>query len=40
MLSEEEKDWINTYHARVYETLSPHMDQDVAVWLKEKTRPV
>ena len=40
MLSKKEKDWINAYHAMVYEKLSPRLDQDVALWLKEKTRPI
>jgi Xaa-Pro aminopeptidase len=38
MLSEKEKDWINDYHDRVYKKLSPNLDQDVAVWLREKTK--
>ena len=38
LLSKDEKDWINTYHAKVYEKLSPNLDKDVASWLKEKTR--
>lgn len=38
MLSEEEKDWINTYHARVYEKLSPSLNQNVALWLKGKIK--
>ncbi|MCD4720446.1 MAG: aminopeptidase P family protein [Desulfobacula sp.] len=38
MLSMEEKDWINAYHAMVYEKLSPNLDQDVALWLNEKTK--
>ncbi|MCK5164024.1 MAG: aminopeptidase P family protein [Desulfobacula sp.] len=40
MLSKEEKDWINAYHAMVYEKLSPNLNQDVTSWLKEKTRPL
>ena len=40
ILSQGEKDWINAYHAMVYENLSPNLDQDVALWLKEKTRPL
>jgi len=40
MLTSEEKDWIDRYHAGVYEKLSPHIEPDVAVWLKEKTRPL
>ncbi|WP_299984019.1 aminopeptidase P family protein [Desulfobacula sp.] len=40
LLSKDEKDWINTYHDRVYEKLSPNLDKDVASWLKEKTSPL
>jgi len=40
ILSEKEKDWINAYHAKVYEKLSPILDQDLASWLKEKTQPL
>ncbi len=40
MLTNDEKNWINRYHARVYEKLSPHVDPDVAGWLKDKTRPL
>ncbi|MDA3790645.1 MAG: aminopeptidase P family protein [Desulfobacula sp.] len=40
LLSKDEKDWINTYHAKVYEKLSPSLDKDVASWLKKKTRPI
>ena len=40
LLSKDEKDWINAYHARVYEKLSPNLDKDVVSWLKEKTRPI
>ncbi len=40
LLSKDEKDWINTYHERVYEKLSPKLDKDVASWLKGKTRPI
>ncbi|MCK5350715.1 MAG: M24 family metallopeptidase, partial [Desulfobacula sp.] len=40
LLSGDEKNWINTYHARVYEKLSPNLDKDVASWLREKTRAI
>jgi len=40
MLSREERDWLNAYHAQVRETLLPHLDQTHAKWLKHKTRPV
>ncbi len=40
LLSEEDKDQLNAYHARVYETLAPYMDDDEKTWLKDYTRPV
>lgn len=40
MLSQDEKEWINAYHDIVFEKLSPHLDQDVTLWLKEKTMPI
>jgi len=40
LLTRPEKDWIDRYHARVYEKLSPHIEPDVAAWLKEKTDPL
>lgn len=40
LLTESERDWINTYHARVYEKLSPCLDPKVASWLREKTGPI
>ena len=27
MLSVEEREWLNNYHRRVYETLSPYLDE-------------
>jgi len=38
MLSKDEIGWVNTYHTRVFEKLSPNLDSDVSSWLKEKTR--
>jgi Xaa-Pro aminopeptidase len=40
MLDKEEKKWINEYHARVYEKLSPVLDIDVSLWLRNKTEPL
>ena len=37
ILSQKEMEWINAYHAEVYEKLSPVLKQDVALWLKDKT---
>ena len=32
--------WLNSYNERVYETLSPYLDPEVADWLRTKTRPL
>lgn len=40
LLSGEEKDWLNNYHRQVYEKLSPHLDNEVKEWLKDKTKQV
>jgi Xaa-Pro aminopeptidase len=38
LLSNEEKDWLNAYHARVQETLLPLLDNKTAMWLKAATQ--
>jgi len=40
LLTPDEKKWINSYHAAVFEKLSPGLDNDTVSWLKEKTRAV
>jgi Xaa-Pro aminopeptidase len=40
LLSSEEIAWINAYHQRVYEILSPELDGETGAWLKEKTGPL
>lgn len=40
MLTPEEKQWINEYHAMVYEKLSPLLDAEETVWLKVKTASI
>jgi len=40
LLDEQEKTWLNEYHARVRETLSPLLPQDIADWLQEVTKAV
>lgn len=37
MLDSEEKAWLNAYNERVYTELSPHLSDDEAQWLREKT---
>ncbi len=40
MLKCKEKEWLNNYHAQVYEKLSPHMNEEEQAWLKNETRAV
>lgn len=40
LLSEEDRAWINAYHARVLECLSPHLEGEVSEWLKIKTAAI
>lgn len=40
LLTTDEKDWLNTYHARVREALSADMDEATLDWLKDATRAV
>ena len=40
MLLPEEIDWLNDYHQRVFDTLSPHLSDDEIAWLQEACAPV
>ncbi len=40
MLSEAESTWLNSYHARVRETLTPLLDAEAAAWLRQATRAI
>ncbi len=40
LLTEKEVQWINDYHAMVFEKLSPKLEEAEVNWLKEKTREV
>jgi Xaa-Pro aminopeptidase len=39
-LSAQERQWLNDYHAAVYEQLSPYMTQEENDWLKNATRAI
>ena len=39
-LSDEEADWLDTYHSEVRESLRPLVDAETAAWLDEVTRPI
>ncbi|WP_017930965.1 aminopeptidase P family protein [Robiginitomaculum antarcticum] len=40
LLSPAERDWLNAYHAEVFEKISPNVPDDVAEWLKEVCAPI
>ena len=40
LMNSEEIEWLNSYHARVRETLTPLVDDETALWLTEVTGPV
>ena len=39
-LSDEEINWLNQYHQRVYDLLAPHLDYDERYWLANATTPL
>ncbi|MDH5748952.1 MAG: aminopeptidase P family protein [Rhodospirillales bacterium] len=40
MLNSSEKAWLNDYHGRVRDTISPLVDEKTAAWLKTATEPL
>ena len=40
MMSNEEIDWLNSYHAEVYRRLSPLLDEDHRKWLEQQCAPI
>jgi Xaa-Pro aminopeptidase len=40
LLTEDERAWLNLYHARVRETLSPLVDSETRAWLAHATRAI
>ena len=40
LLTKEETNWLNQYHAMVYEKIAPHLNDEERLWLKEATRPL
>ena len=35
-----EREWLNNYHAQVYEKIAPHLTEEEKEWLKEYTRAI
>ena len=40
MMQPDEMAYLNAYHARVYDALSPHLDEAERAWLREATSPL
>jgi len=40
LLTSDEREWLNAYNQRVYNTLSSRLPAEVSAWLREKTLPV
>lgn len=40
LLTADEREWLNAYNLRVYNTLSSRLPAEVSAWLREKTMPV
>ncbi len=40
LMTEREKDLLNQYHRKVYETIGPQLDEAERAWLKEATRAI
>lgn len=40
ILTREERYWLNSYHQKVYDILSPELDEKHKAWLKDKTKAI
>jgi len=40
LLGQEAVDWLNTYHRKVFESLSPHLDEEHKNWLADKCEEI
>ena len=40
MMTQEEIQWLNDYHQRVFDTLSPHLSAEEAAWLREACKAI
>ncbi len=40
LLTEEERQWFNSYQQTVYDRLAPHLDEEHQAWLKEVVKPI
>jgi Xaa-Pro aminopeptidase len=40
MLGPDERDWLDAYHAKVWEMVGPQLDGEARSWLEEQCRPL
>ena len=40
LLTEEERNWLNSYHRQVYDKIGPLLSEDVLAWLEEVTKAI
>jgi Xaa-Pro aminopeptidase len=40
LLTKDERDWLNAYHAKTREKLAPLVDEDTKAWLETATRAI
>jgi Xaa-Pro aminopeptidase len=40
LLNESEREWLNSYHRQVYDSVSSHLDESTKTWLKASTREI
>ncbi len=40
MLNNHEREWVNTYHAQVWEKLNDQIEGETRIWLEEATQPI
>ena len=40
MLTQAQREWLNSYHARVWELLAPHLERDVRGWLAKRVEEI
>jgi Xaa-Pro aminopeptidase len=40
LLNEKEKQWLNSYHRKVYDLISCHLNEEEREWLKKETREI
>ena len=40
LMTKREKEYLNTYHKNVYDTIHPYLNEEEREWLKEYTRAI